>query len=366
MRVSASELKERRWSGYVCPDCRGVFRVPTDHDGKGVVCPSCRRVLRIAEPTEETPPLISESETEGELETAWDAEPASSQVASDFQKSPVILWLGAAGVVVLILGGFASLRLLRHDSPRAVDSAAVPVLKAPSLTSSEALSEKTEAVAASEAEIFTPEKIREAQQVVASFFAAKTFDEAAASIFHPEKTRPRLVKSFPDGVFESGGKKITGEIYIANSQEPVASFPVQTEDYETKNIHLHFTPEGPKVDWEAWAAWSEMEWSDFTRDKPTTPVLFRIQLSAKDYYNFTFSDEKQWQSFQLESADGEHALSGYAARNSEIHSQLRRSLEAGSKQVTVLLKYPENASSSSQVIIDQVVRTNWLESHASP
>src|SRR6478672_5978907 len=44
-----SEMMEsaRRWSGFVCPDCRFVFRVPRDHDGKGIVCPSCRRILRI-------------------------------------------------------------------------------------------------------------------------------------------------------------------------------------------------------------------------------------------------------------------------------------------------------------------------------
>ena len=48
----------RRWSGYVCPDCRFVFRVPRDHDGKGIVCPSCRRMLKIPTATDTPPPLL--------------------------------------------------------------------------------------------------------------------------------------------------------------------------------------------------------------------------------------------------------------------------------------------------------------------
>ena len=49
----------RRWSGYVCPDCRFVFRVPRDHDGKGIVCPSCRRLMKIPTAADATPPLLA-------------------------------------------------------------------------------------------------------------------------------------------------------------------------------------------------------------------------------------------------------------------------------------------------------------------
>ena len=50
--------KARRWSGFVCPDCRFVFRVSRDHDGEGIVCPSCRRMLRLPKEGEETAPLM--------------------------------------------------------------------------------------------------------------------------------------------------------------------------------------------------------------------------------------------------------------------------------------------------------------------
>lgn len=52
-------VKARRWSGFVCPDCRFVFRVPRDHDGEGIICPSCRRMLRIPKEGDESAPLMA-------------------------------------------------------------------------------------------------------------------------------------------------------------------------------------------------------------------------------------------------------------------------------------------------------------------
>lgn len=48
---------KRRWNAYVCPDCRLVFRIPTNHEGRGTVCPSCSRLLRIPKEGDPLPPL---------------------------------------------------------------------------------------------------------------------------------------------------------------------------------------------------------------------------------------------------------------------------------------------------------------------
>ncbi len=69
MSDAASNPSKRRWSAYVCPDCRLVFRIPTDHDGRGVVCPCCARMLRIpsADGPLSPPVLGQESLQQGEL-----------------------------------------------------------------------------------------------------------------------------------------------------------------------------------------------------------------------------------------------------------------------------------------------------------
>lgn len=59
--MSEAPKSKRRWSGYVCPDCRLVFRIPMDHDGRGVVCPACIRLLKIPVQGESLPPLVVHS-----------------------------------------------------------------------------------------------------------------------------------------------------------------------------------------------------------------------------------------------------------------------------------------------------------------
>ena len=62
----------RRWSAFVCPECRFVFRVPRDHDGEGIVCPSCRRMLRLPGEDDETAPLLAALKTIPAIESEPD------------------------------------------------------------------------------------------------------------------------------------------------------------------------------------------------------------------------------------------------------------------------------------------------------
>ena len=57
MSVASAKPVKRRWSAYVCPDCRLVFRIPMNHEGRGTVCPCCSRLLRIPKEGDPVPPL---------------------------------------------------------------------------------------------------------------------------------------------------------------------------------------------------------------------------------------------------------------------------------------------------------------------
>src|SRR5688572_10229779 len=110
----------RRWSGYVCPDCRFVFRVPQGHDGKGVVCPCCRRLLRIpgvddtppalmARPEKEQaerPVLIRRARSRGEPLTevhSWEQLPTGRHRSDS--RSMRLMLIGGAVMLALIIGG---------------------------------------------------------------------------------------------------------------------------------------------------------------------------------------------------------------------------------------------------------------------
>ncbi|MFT4176067.1 MAG: hypothetical protein QM627_05370 [Luteolibacter sp.] len=208
---------------------------------------------------------------------------------------------------------------------------------------------------------FGPEQQRLCEEAVKRFLEAKTVEEALGVVFHPEVTGERLRQAFPEGTFVSGGKRQMGSIEMPDPLVPIVRCRVETEDYETRSLTLHLTPEGPKVNWEAWTAWSEMPWSDFMREKRRKPTLFRVMVSPQQYYNFGFSDELSWKSYQVQFGEGDQVVSGYVRRGSEVDFRLSRDMGQGRARMTVLLKYPENPESDRQVLIEEVLWNGWEE-----
>jgi hypothetical protein len=122
-----------------------------------------------------------------------------------------------------------------------------------------------------------------------------------------------------------------------------------------------------KIDWEGWVGWSEMPWPEFLASKPTTGKVFRVTLSAVDYYNFNFDDDKKWQAYRLESPDGTHALYGYAGQGSVIQTKLRPPTDSKPMPCMLALKFPANAASGNQVLIEQCLADGWvLETEPPP
>ena len=148
---------------------------------------------------------------------------------------------------------------------------------------------------------------------------------------------------------------------------PFLSIHVRTKDYQEKLMSFIETPDGLKIDWESWAGWSPMTWADFTANKPTGALPFRVKLMPVEYYNFGFSDDGKWRSFRLESPDGEHSLYGYVERKTLPDSQIHLAPEQKHLALTLLLRFPENIESRNQVIIERVVAEAWLvEQEESP
>jgi hypothetical protein len=89
-------------------------------------------------------------------------------------------------------------------------------------------------------------------------------------------------------------------------------------------------------------------------------VLFRVQLSDVEYFNFDFRDDNEWSSYRLESRDGMESLYGYVPRTSGLDQRVRPA-DAKEKMKWVLkLKFPPDATRDNQVLIDSVVAEGWV------
>jgi hypothetical protein len=360
----------RRWSGFVCPDCRFVFRVPREHDGRGIVCPSCRRLLKIPLPDDETPPLAvflpHEAKTKVQKKRRKDR--ALSRVDHEWEKcddqssdpSPgvrgqmTLMLVGGTALFALIVAGVLMTMFGGGKAP--------PVLQRPVAEQLLPQQEEAEDTSLPEADFLAA-----AEPLAAKFLSATSVTDLLPLLRNPQTAEPRLRSKYPDGKIEAPGMEVfntTGEVARNGHAMTVK---VRTGGLDEKSLAFFMTPEGLKIDWESWIGWSEMPWNEFLNTRPVAGKLFRVWLSPVDYYNFAFSDDLKWRSYRLTSPDEEHAVYGYVEHGSAIDKLLMPSPDENMIPLTVTLSFPEKSTSRNQVLVGKVVAKGWmLETKESP
>jgi hypothetical protein len=360
-----SEMMEsaRRWSGYVCPDCRFVFRVPRDHDGKGIVCPSCRRMLRI--PTSaDVPPLLMEQKVEDAEKRvlkkrrrkkksesaghAWELGANGRRSSRSEGRQMRLMLIGGGTLFSLIVAGvmvFLNRGAKAEARSNSVVVAPVVAAKIPG-----------KPVIRSEASW-----VVEAEPLARKFLKAKTIEELLPLVRHPVTAEDRMRAFYPDGRIEAPGLSQFNTGTELHIREKLAWFTVKTDNFEEKSLAFVETPQGLRMDWESWVGWSEISWETFLSSKPVTDHLFRVKLSPAEYYNFGYADESKWQSYRLVSPNGEHSLYGYVEKGSAQHRQIRPCAESSNVSLMLSLKFPADAKSANQVEIERFVAEGWVE-----
>ncbi len=355
----------RRWGGYVCPNCRLVFRVPPEHAGLGVECPSCHHLLRIPLVGESTPPLVTVT-TAGEewvprveahrtrgirpvADQAWDHAPSVSGHLSRGERRQMFWWLmgGGALFVVILAGVLAILLGSKPPRPPTVDGQLAVLPKHP--------------VAVDPAPVRTDAAfLAEAELLAQRFLDAQRVDDLLPLVRDPGVAEARMRQHYAGGKLEPFGMAQFNTNRLVDRYGAVSTLKVRTRNHAEQSLAFVTTAQGLKIDWESWVGWSEMPWEEFLTTKPTTPRAFRVLLSAVDYYNFAFADDLKWQAYRLTSPDESHAIYGYAPRGSKVNAALRPPPEATSVRVTLALKFPELPQSNNQVLIERLVADGWV------
>lgn len=371
--------KARRWSGFVCPDCRFVFRVPRDHDGSGLVCPSCRRLLKIPHAGDVTPPLLApvrsvavetgatpgagaapevipedpprrrkrSSRNRRKPEThSWEAGAGRRRGSRTMERKHMGLAL-AAGAVVLILILAAVWGSFRHQlaSPEQAGPDG-PVALGP-------------AEAASLRMLSDTEFLKLAEPAARAFLTTNDVEELLPLVRRREIAEPRIRARYPDGRIEPEGLNrfnVTAEV---NHEGSLYQVYVETRDFEIRPMSFTLEGDGLVIDWEAWVGWSEISWDDLLAEKPTEPKRFRVLLRQAEYYNFGFSDDETWRSFALDSPDREYTVYGYVKRGVMMEDRLRSNPDARQLRFVLDLRFPEESASRNQVIVERIVTEGW-------
>lgn len=369
----------RRWSGYICPDCRFVFRVPKDHDGVGLVCPSCRRLLRIPAPGEPLPPLFTpatrlpslepldtvvESETPGgeklrrrrrssrEKGGATPAWERAFRVGS--RHSEKLLMAVMVAAALLLLAGV----LIVSGRSKSGGAPAAPANTAQQPASMPDAAEPPKAAA------FLPdigEFLRLAEPLARTFLNATTIPDAVACVRHPEVTASRLASLHPDGKLQPVGLQSFADNGAVALESKTAVVRIRTGNFEQRDLSFYRTGDGWRIDWESWAGWSEVPWDTFAEKCPVTPARFRVRLKPIVYYNFGFTDDAKWRSYLIESPDGNHRFFGYVERGSRVDNLINFADNPAGGDFIVELRFPSDNAGRNQVLITDRIADSWVE-----
>ena len=259
-----------------------------------------------------------------------------------------MFWMLAGGGTLLVLVVVGVIKtMLGGNSPPVVDA---PVAGPPPV----------EEVVSASVQLSDAEFLAAAEPLARAFLTAKTTDELLPLVRNPEIAGPRILSRFPDGEIEAPGMAAFNTRLEVTRQGPALSVLVRTDEMLEKRLSFFPTAEGLKIDWESWTGWSDMPWQEFLAKKAEQATMFRVVLSAVEYYNFVFTDDRKWQSYRLVSPDGEHALYGYVERGSPLDLSLRLSPDIKQTNLTLLLKFPPNAGHQNQVLITQMIAEGWV------
>jgi hypothetical protein len=379
--------KTRRWSGFVCPGCRCVFRVSKDHGEKGTICPSCRRILRIPGENDVSAPLLAPirkgATTKGDPDmsegvpkgSTWDTkekELPNSEAGSRALRPKrtreqqvfriLSIWFSAAAAVSVSVFLFMKDPGPGKTKPSGLVDDAKDQFEGLVGNTPVGFEENPlvpivlpEVMKRGDAEF-----LKLAEPLAKTFLSAKRIEDMLPVVRDPKGIWQKMREYYPEGVIEPiemSGFNPTGRVsYKGNS----AAVSITTADFEQKQLIFVEGKDGLKIDWESWAGWSEMPWEEIVEKQPVQPVLVRAILKWVDYYNFEFIDESKWRSYMLSSPDGEKILYGYVERNSPLDQMIRPAEPTAAAAVIVKIHFPENAQSPNQVVIGEYVTDGWL------
>lgn len=374
----------RRWSGFVCPDCRFVFRVLRDHDGQAIVCPSCRRILKIPTASDTPPPLVLSLRSVAAEATAakaarqvertekhrkkirkseehgWDRTLGGPPPPTGTDKRQMFWWFVGGATLFALIVTVVLTAILSGEKPQPalVSQPAAPATPTAPLPHDD----PSAALARSDTEFLT-----KAEPLAKQFMEATSIQDLLPLVRNPDLAEDRIKKFYPGGKIDAPGISAFNTTSRVLRIGTIIAVMVRNRDFVTKPLYFFETPSGIKIDWESWVGWSEVSWDDFKAAKPQNPKLFRVSLSVVQYYNFSFTDEQRWQSYRIKSPDSKHSIYGYVERNSPLNARLQSS--GGMRQIalTLALRFPVDASSPNQVIIDNIMAEGWvLENQPSP
>jgi hypothetical protein len=204
------------------------------------------------------------------------------------------------------------------------------------------------------------------QQLVENFLRAETSGARLALVRDPERVRP-LVEGFAPAA--GRGKVIALAPYevIDEGGLLVGQYLVTFDDNRRRTVCVVRTPDGIKVDWEAYSRQGGASFEELRAGLPG-PVALRVVIGQSSYYNFEFQNEQDWLAFDIVNGDWESGFTGYVKRGDPLAAKLQRIINDSGGAAAVILKVSVDGVQGprSQCVIQEFLEFGWVDGAGKP
>ena len=377
--MSESEKAAARWMPFQCPTCLALFRLQRGNTGRRGYCPQCRVVLTVPLFGKDDPPVQKKKKFrmkkrhigKSDEELNWEIQREEGKSYSWMVALSCALMAAVLSAVGIFLAKNAPSKngtFTRTFTPTEIGSAATAAALEKSLLlpkNTSYLNEEGIDVAKKTVKEYEKFDLVKIENAVKGFMTSGSIQNRLSFVRDPERVKPLMEKYYgneefePEGFEELKRGKIRYRGNFFTSSVRIGDFssgPISVERFEDGDNFSY------RVDWESWVGYCEMSADDLIRVKPTEPKLVRIILRQDSYYNYEYSDDRVWAAYRLGFRDSDRALLAYARRNSQ-EGEILAELFRDSEEFLYMLKirYPENARSSDQVEIVELLEQGWIE-----
>lgn len=130
-------------------------------------------------------------------------------------------------------------------------------------------------------------------------------------------------------------------------------------DSQQAVVYMRIRDRSYLVEWEATIGLWSVPVKTYLALGSDKPVMARVEAVLDDYYNFDFSDQRDWyQSVRLKSETGE-TLHGYVQRRTPVYDQLIAILSDGNTH-SLTLEIVNVSQQTDMPLIRKVLSTTWL------
>lgn len=154
------------------------------------------------------------------------------------------------------------------------------------------------------------EELDSAETVAQAFLKEADPTKRLKWVLNAEEVGSRLAE-YPEEARAGVGEiqKVLG--HQGDGAVPVTAFVVAFPTGNLRLLEVIGTPDGPRVDWDAYARYNTASWEDLLSGKAETAVV-RVFCEPSSERPDPFADQGRWTGFRLSSPELPHAALGFA------------------------------------------------------